>query len=168
MEKISSIADLPNRPAVYALYGGKRRGQYVAYVGVAEMLKARIEQHLIRRDSSVTTGTSAVRLNPDLISDVYWWEQDEFADRSFLLAAELVAFDVLEPALRSRGAINRIAQEHYQDQDFYNRMKSLFSGPPSGILHILTLEDALEQIQTLEQRVARLEALVNRLTSSKT
>ena len=56
MTSVSPIADLPNEPAVYAMYGGSGAGLYVAYVGVASKLKQRVTQHLVRRDSSVTTG----------------------------------------------------------------------------------------------------------------
>lgn len=65
MQTTTTGSDLPNVPAVYAMYGGRGRSQYVAYVGVADKLRARIEQHLARRDSSMTTGTSAAMLNPD-------------------------------------------------------------------------------------------------------
>jgi hypothetical protein len=47
---------VPNAPAVYAMYGGEGR-EYVAYVGLGDKLRRRVEQHLINRDSSVTTGT---------------------------------------------------------------------------------------------------------------
>jgi hypothetical protein len=92
-------------PAVYALFGGHGKGLYVAYVGIADSLKRRIVQYLVRRDSSVATGTSAVGLNPDYVIVVDWWEHPDFAERFKLQVAELVAFDVLNPALRSRGKI---------------------------------------------------------------
>ena len=81
MISITSINDLPNVPSVYAMYGGQGRGLYVAYVGIAGKLKQRIIQHLIRRDSSVATGTSAVALNPDYITQVKWWEHSDFTKR---------------------------------------------------------------------------------------
>ena len=64
MRDFSTAYDLPNRPAVYALYSGNGNSRYVAYVGIAGKLKQRITQHFIRRDSSVATGVSAVSLNP--------------------------------------------------------------------------------------------------------
>ena len=70
MQKLTPISDLPNVPAVYATYGGQGRGVYVAYVGVAGKLKPRVIQHLIRSGSSVATGTSAVALNPDYVTEV--------------------------------------------------------------------------------------------------
>jgi hypothetical protein len=68
--QITTISCLPGVPAVYAMHGGKGRGLHVAYVGIADSLKARVEQHLVRRDSSVATGTSAVCLNPDYVTEV--------------------------------------------------------------------------------------------------
>jgi excinuclease UvrABC nuclease subunit len=60
---LSIISELPNVPGVYAMYGGQGRGLYVAYVGVAKQLRRRMMQHLVKRDSSIATGTSAVALN---------------------------------------------------------------------------------------------------------
>src|ERR1700749_609235 len=105
MRVFNSIADLPNVPAFYAMYGGQGGSTYVAYVGIADILMRRIRQHLIQRDSSVVVGVTAVSLNPDFVREVRWWEHSEFAERRVLQAAELVAFDMLEPALRSRGGI---------------------------------------------------------------
>lgn len=70
MGGLDSIPLLPNASAVYAMLSGSGAGSgaYVAYVGVAGKLKQRITQHLVRRDSSVTTGASAVSLNPDLVT----------------------------------------------------------------------------------------------------
>src|SRR6476660_7223155 len=101
----NAIAQLPNAPAVYAMYGGRGRGLHVAYVGIADDLRGRINQHLLRRDSSVTTGVSAVALNPDLVSEIRWWLDPRFAQREVLEAGEQIAFQVLNPALRSRGGV---------------------------------------------------------------
>ena len=125
MRDVVSVSELPYTPAVYAMYGGQSRGLYVAYVGVAGQLRSRIEQHLIRRDSSVTTGTSAVQLNPDKVTQLQWWEHPGFADRRTLEAAEMVAFNILEPALRSRGADRRDSRELFQDETFRSEMYAL-------------------------------------------
>ena len=157
MIELSSISELPNSPSVYAMYGGHKGGLYVAYVGMAGKLKQRIMQHLIRRDSSVSTGTSAVVLNPDYVSEVRWWEHPDFVKRHILEAAELVAFDVLDPALRSRGAIQEQSKAVYTDEDFQEKMRALFLGSPTGLLAIPTLQDALARITELEQRIVTLE-----------
>lgn len=157
MRKVHSIAELPNVPAVYAMYGGSRQSAFVAYVGIADVLKRRVRQHLIQRDSSVVVGVTAVSLNPDFVTEVRWWVHPEFTERRVLQAAELVAFDVLEPALRSRGGITAEAKQLYADTGFNERMQSLFSGEATGQLIISTLQSALERISELERRVAALE-----------
>jgi hypothetical protein len=137
------------------MYGGAGR-EYVAYVGLADNLRRRVKQHLVNRDSSVTTGTSAAGLNPDHIRAVEWWTDPGFSDRTTLAAAELVAFDVLQPALRSRGGITAAAQTLANDDGFRARIKTLL-GTPSGRLDIPQLIDLVERLAELEERVARLE-----------
>jgi hypothetical protein len=41
-------------------------------------------------------------LNSDFVTEAQWWEHPDFEKQEVLEAAELVAFDVLEQALRSR------------------------------------------------------------------
>ena len=90
MRKYTSVSDIPRVAAVYALYGGTGRGLYVAYVGVADNLKRRLRQHLIKKSSNVTSGTSAASLNPDYVTRVRWWEHPEFEDRPSLEETEQV------------------------------------------------------------------------------
>ncbi len=156
VEKIYSISDLPNSPAVYAFYGGRGRSSYVAYVGVTRVLKSRVIEHLVKRDRSVATGTTAVVLNPDFVTEVKWWEYPEFSDWKYLQAAELVAFDVFEPSLRSRGRIKKHSRQLNEDQIFRESMRDLFTSEPTGHLVILTLGDALAKIEELEQRILEL------------
>ena len=156
MESIRSVNDLPSAPAVYAMYGGTGR-EYVAYVGIADNLRRRVKQHLVNRDSSVTTGTSAAGLNADHVRAVEWWEDAAFADRTTLEAAELVAFDVLQPALRSRGGITAAAHTLATTGDFREHIASVLA-TPSGRLVIPQLLDLMERLANLEARVARLEA----------
>jgi hypothetical protein len=96
------------------------------------------------RDSSVTTGTSAARIDPDYATQVGWWEHPRFQEASFLESAELVAFDILNPVLRSRVAGTARAQQVLEEnEDFREAMRSLFSSEPTGRLYIPTLQDAL-------------------------
>lgn len=111
MHRIPRITDLPNSPAVYILFGGKKGNKFPTYVGIADKLRSRISQHLIRRDSSITTATSIVSLNPDYITEIQWWEYPDFIERGFLEAAEEVAFEIFNPVLRSRGKLTSRAQE---------------------------------------------------------
>lgn len=158
MKELTAIADAPNQPAVYALYGGRGRGAHVAYVGSARDLRTRLTQHLIRRDSSITTGAAVVTLNADLVTQARWWEHPNFHDETWLLAAELVAFDVLEPTLRSRGQPQEQARQLYADPQFSSQMRALFSGEPTGRLSLLTLQDAFDHLAALEERIRALEA----------
>jgi len=153
MLRVSSVSKLPNVPAVYVLYGGKDP----AYVGIAEKLRTRVEQHLVKRDSSVATQTSVVCLNPDYVSEVRWWEHTLFASRDQLEAAEFVGFDFFQPVYRSRGNPSKRAAELSGESEFQGEMRRLFSGEATGQLGILTLQDALSRIDKLEERVKALE-----------
>jgi hypothetical protein len=157
VSRIASIGKLPRVPAVYCLCGGKGPDQHPAYVGVTDSLRSRIAQHLLNRDSSIATGTSAVGLRPDYVTSVRWWEDASFSSRDALLAAELVAFAVLNPALRSRGGTQNAASRLYEDAGFRQRIEDLIRYGPSGLLVIPTLQDAMARIESLEQRLEELE-----------
>jgi hypothetical protein len=103
--------EVPRAPALYAMYGGSPQRTWVAYVGQGGNLAERLSQHLERRDSSVTTGVQAVGLNVDHVVHVAWWLHPTFTDDITREAAELIAFRVLDPALRSRGSPKRAATE---------------------------------------------------------
>lgn len=149
-----SVSQLPDRPGIYALCGGRKQSLYVVYVGAANSIKQRITQHLVRRDSSVVTGVAAASLNPELITEVRWWENALFEDRVYLEAAELIAFDIFMPVLRSRGKVQDASRKLVDDEKYRNTMNDLFRCEASGRLCILTLQDALERIETLEQQMA--------------
>jgi hypothetical protein len=74
----------------------------VAYAGIVGKLKQRVVQHLIRRDSSAATGASAISLNPDHLTRIEWRGHPSFNKTVNLKVAEMVAFDLFQPALRSR------------------------------------------------------------------
>jgi hypothetical protein len=132
----------------------------VAYVGQAKDLRVRLRQHLVLRDSSATTGASVVSLNPDLVRAVEWWEHGRFEDGDAWVAAELVAFDVLDPALRSRGKPTAKAVAIYEDSGFREEFRSLFSNAASSSLTIETLPGLSARLQLLEDRLAAIETLL--------
>lgn len=121
MKKILTVSDLPNVPAVYSLYGGGERGKYVAYVGIADSLKRRIIQHLVNKDSSISTGTAAAGLNANYVKEVRWWENSYFKNRNALEASEIVAFEILNPVLRSRGKTNQKAKKMNANKIFQEK-----------------------------------------------
>lgn len=153
MKTITSIREIQNVPAIYALYGGRGPNEYVAYVGVADKLRQRIQQHLVKHDSSVTTGQSAVKLETKYLTKLEWWEDEAFSDRAKLEAAELVASKELKPALVSRGSPRRLSISMSKNGDFYDSIKTLLKGP-SGMFELLGVD---ERIQNLEQRIENLE-----------
>ena len=159
MEIVDSIYDIPTDPAVYVMYGGKRQ-LYVAYVGIGGNLKDRLTQHFIRQDSSVTTGASAVTLNIELIKEVRWWTHPDFNQKTKREAAELVAFDIFNPALKSRGGISKKARDKYKDDKFRGTMRKIFEKAPTGKYIIPDLKKALKKIQQLEERIIDIEKIV--------
>ena len=160
MRDFSLISKLPPVPAVYALYGVTGQRTYVAYVGKSTNLKDRIEQHFIRRDSSVTTGVSAASLNPNRIAEIRWWRSDDFSGAAALEAAEEIAFQVLNPTLRSRGQTTQRARTLLDDPEFRGTMSAVFDKEPAGKIQFSDLSDAIERISDLEERVRALEEKV--------
>lgn len=154
---VRAVKSVPSNAGIYALYGGTG-SLFVAYVGTADNLRRRLNQHLVLRNSSVTAGMSVVSLHPDLIREVRWWLDPEFQnDSAALLAAELIAFEILEPALRSRGGVTRMANDRMHDAAFVQRMRILFAGDATGSVVIPSLGDALARIDALERSVAALK-----------
>jgi hypothetical protein len=152
----AQLRTLVDGPALYCLYGG-RRPAHASYVGIADRLRTRIVQHLVRRDSSVTTGVATVALNPDLVTEIKWWRHARFSDRLALQAAELIAFEILNPVLRSRGNITRDAERISKQARFRADMEKLFRGPPEEHLILPSTDLILERLDDLEERVRRLE-----------
>lgn len=156
VKAITSISELPTGAAVYAMYGGDERPD-VAYVGMGEKLRQPIRQHLVLRDSSATTDSGAVRLHPDYVSAVEWWAHASFADPLCLAAAELVAFDVLEPRMRSRGGITEAAKAKADEMAFRDEMTTVFESEPTGRLELMTFARLVRRVAELERRVEQLE-----------
>lgn len=167
MHRLPRITDLPNNPAVYILFGGKKGNKFVAYVGIADKLRQRVSQHLIRRDSSITTAASIVSLNPDYITGIQWWMYSDFSERSTLEAAEDIAFEIFNPVLRSRGKLTERAKLLLKDPAFQTSIRKLFSGEPSGSIEFLDFQDLVDKILKLEDEVIeltdRLHNLENKL-----
>ena len=155
------LSAVPAVPGVYAMYDKTGR---VAYVGVTNDLKSRINQHLYRRDSSVVTGVSATGLNPDKISSVSWWLHESFGDKDSRIAAELVAFDLLDPALRSRGTVTAGAKDKLALHGFREEMTKLFKSDCTGTYVPKNLDILWKRIADLALRVDQIEASLASLT----
>ena len=152
------IRNLPQDPGIYGLKSPTdvKDGTY-SYVGLSGNIRNRVNQHLVRRNSSVTTGASATSLNPDKISECNWWWHKTFAKKEYLEAAELIAFEKLNPPLGSRGSPGSAALELAQDKDFISQMEELFSSPPTGFIVFHDLSWAVSKIRELENEIKLLK-----------
>lgn len=154
-----SIPELPSSAGIYAMFGGEKVGKgWVAYVGIAGNLRGRLDQHFVKRDSSVVTGTSAVGVNIEHVRYVDWWCHERFEDEDQRHAAELLAFKVLEPALRSRGRPRQAAVAHLDDPAFVDEVTATLSGPPEGRLVLPRVADLAAQVRDLSARLESLES----------
>jgi hypothetical protein len=68
-----------------------------------------------------------------------------------------VAFDVLEPSLRSRGSIGAEVQALYEDHGFRTEMEAVFRSEPTGRLVLPTLSSLSERVADLERRLRQIE-----------
>jgi hypothetical protein len=138
------------------MYAREPPRTWVAYVGMAGDLHNRLFQHFVRRDSSVVAA-AAVRLDLDYIRHVEWWEHERFTDDATRHAAELVAFDVFEPVLRSRGNPTRAATSLYDDPVFRATFEHVFKAGPAGRFVHARLPDLARQAHELESRLRAVE-----------
>src|SRR4051812_11293511 len=160
---MEEFGEAPRKPGIYVMYGGVGWYEHVAYVGVAKNLRGRLQQHFIRRDSSVVTGTSAAGLNIDQVRAVEWWEHEKFSKKVQREAAELVAFKFFDPALRSRGKPSTAARELATDVDFVEEVNSILIGGVTGRVTLPTLAELGEAVRELVARVDELQEEVRLL-----
>jgi len=158
MKELYFVKELPKVPAVYAIYGG-RDSSYVAYVGSGGDLRQRMEQHLIKRNSTVTTATSASTLNPDYVTGLEWWAHDSFKDKITRLGAEIIASELLKPSLRSRERPLHKAKKLSAEKNFRKIYEKLFTGDPTGKITIPSIDFLYRKFIELENRVKKLETV---------
>ena len=118
MRDFSDLGQVPQAPGMYCLLGRNGPGTYDAYVGISNKIRSRLDQHLIRKDSSISTGVSAASLQPAHVVGVVWWIGDLFGNRAQREAAELIAFETLQPTLRSRGHVSAAARPFLEEAAF--------------------------------------------------
>jgi len=160
MHRTPRLTDLPTNPAIYTLHGGKKGTKFVAYVGIGDNLRNRIIQHMVRRDSSITTGTGIITLNPDYITEIHWWNHPRFEKREVLEATEVIGFEVFDPLLRGRGKLSEKARMLLSDTLFREDTVSLLKEKPSGSMKFLDYQDLIEKIGELENKVERMESKI--------
>ena len=149
-----SRSSIPKEAGIYAMYD---RNREVAYVGVSKNLRNRIEDHMTYRSSSVTTGVSATVLNPEKVGHICWWLNPKFSDKGYREAAEVIAFKILNPSLRSRGKVINRTKPFLEDQTFCDEMARLFRSKPSGVFYPKTFDNLADLVLELQNRVSELE-----------
>lgn len=152
VRSVPSIWQLPTVAAVYALYAERAGLRQAVFVGVADNLRERVVEQLVVRESPLGTGSEAVTLEPAFLTDLYWWEHADFADQHVLRAAEFMASDLFQPALRSRRPISARAAELYEDQRSQAKMAALLRAEATGHAVLPGLERILERLAELERR----------------
>lgn len=152
-----SFAGVPQRPGLYAMHGGEQPRTWVAYVGIAGGIAGRLVQHFYYQNSSVVTRTSAVGVNIKYVTFVDWWEHPLLEDETQRHAAELIAFRILDPALRSRGNPRRAATALLEDHDFVTNIEALLKAEPSGRFLPPRLSSLAEEVESLRSRIEQLE-----------
>ena len=108
------------------------------------------------RDSSASTGTSATGINAEYVTEIWWWEHPRFSELPVREAAELVAFDLLNPALRSRKGIGKAAQKLCESSRFRKEMGKLIK-KPTGRLTLPSLDRVWRRLSAVEDRLATVE-----------
>lgn len=157
MRDYSSISQLPKKPGLYCLQGYSAKGLYNAYVGISSNVQSRISQHLEYRNSSVTTGGSAVSIDPHLVGGCRCWCAPEFEDKPFLLAAEIAAIQILDPVLRSRGAKHVEGARLASTSDFLIRIAEILQNPTIEV----SFPDFTDLAKKVEQLTQRIEKVVS-------
>ncbi len=153
---VSLLSAAPKSAGIYALCAGHGRHRYIAYVGVTKNIRQRLLQHLVRKDSSIVTGASAVSLDPDRVTEVRWWLHPLF--EQYMAEAEVVAFRILDPVLRSRQKVSAPVEFIADREDFARQVEAVFSKPPSGSVEIPTYQELLHRVAELEKAVRMLHS----------
>ena len=154
-----STSQLPTQPGIYAMYDHNHSlglskdvsaninlervdyTKHVAYVGSSGNLRRRIRHHMVERNSSVVTGVSAAVLNPDKVSHICWWCHEDFSDNNILKAAEIVAFKVFNPSLRSLAPVAKKARGILENPTFCEKMEQLLNDMPAGLYYPMTFKN---------------------------
>jgi hypothetical protein len=108
-----------------------------------------------------------VSLNPDYVESMSWWENESFVEKVNLKAAEMIAFEILNPALRSRAGDDGAGARLLSNKEFRKSMEILFKGLPTGTAQFPSLSEAISRISKLEDQLQKLESQIEKLKDSK-
>ena len=156
MRDFSDLGQVPRAAGMYCLLGREGRGTYDAYVGISNNIRSRLEQHLIRKDSSISTGVSAASLQPDHVVGVVWWIGEIFDNEAQREAAELIAFETLQPTLRSRGRVRAAARSFLEEPAFRVQIEEVISSRDS-IIMFPSIADLRREVEDLRKIISALK-----------
>ena len=161
MRSFDEIKHLPQFSGISGFKSPNNIQDNYSYIGLSNKLRESVSQHLLKRDSSVATGASAISLNPDKIAECHWWIHESFGTREYLEAAELIAFERFNPTLVSRGSPSTKALDISNNEDFKKQMEKLFSNVPSGYIKFYDLSWAVNKIKQLENEILELKKVIS-------
>jgi hypothetical protein len=150
---VTSIWDLPDVPAVYALYGRSAERERLLFVGVAESLFERLLEQLVIPSLHFRTPGAGMFMQPGYVGEVRWWEHERFASSEALRAAEFVASELLGPLFTSRRPSSPRARDLFAVDAFRAEMRSVFEGEPSGRALLPTLDELGRRLARIEERL---------------
>jgi hypothetical protein len=154
---LMDISDLPSCPALYALFGGTGKRKYVAYVGIADSLKRRAAQHLLNRDSSVATGTAAVGINPDYVTEIQWWEHRRFLTEQRWKQPNSLPSIFLIRHFAAESLFPRLALQLFKKITFKKEMQKLPGNNPAGSVSLPSLDKVARRLSRVEARLEEIE-----------
>ena len=96
-------------------------------------------------------------LNPDYVTEIQWWSSSIMKSKVNREAAEIIALDILQPTLQSRGLHSRAARTKSQTKTFAKDITNLITNKSTGSLSIPTMPDIVSRMSELEERLDRLE-----------
>ena len=152
--QLASVWQLPDIRAVYALYGAAADEFRLVFVGFAESLLERIVEQLVVPNLRPRAPSATLFMHPGYLREIRWWEHPRFEDLNALRAAEFVASDLLLPLISSRRPSSAGARTLSTDKGFREEMSALVLGEPSGRLFLPTLEDVLNRLARIEERLS--------------
>lgn len=126
-------------------------------LGSAETCEAVSNSTLFRRDNSVTTGVSTVSLNPDLVTQVQWWEHPDFETKECWKQRNWLHSMYWN---RRCGVVaaSPIASKNFIRIQFRDQMKAVFAGEGAGRLQVRTLSQAWQRIDELEKQLREIRS----------
>ena len=72
MRSFDEVKHLPQLPVINGFKRPNNIQDNYSYIGLSNKLRESVSQHLLKSDSSVATGASAISLNPENIAECHW------------------------------------------------------------------------------------------------